>query len=67
MLSQEMARYLLNKELDLNPGMFIIPLSEGLGIQVMGENKDLLFSHPGSNLYLRRNTFLIGIRVIGFA
>ena len=49
-LSQEMTRRLLHKEFDLDPRMFGIPLSEGLGVLVMGEGKDLLFSHPGSNL-----------------
>lgn len=49
-LSQEMTRRLLNKEVDLDPRMFGIQFSEGLGVLVMGDGKDQLFTHPGSNL-----------------
>ena len=58
-ISQEMTRRLFNKELDLDPQMFGIPLSEGLGVLLMGESKDLLFMHPGSNLP-GLNCWLIG-------
>lgn len=49
-LTQEMTGRLLHKELDLDPRMFGIPFSEGLGVLVMGEGKNLSFTHPGSNL-----------------
>jgi len=49
-LSQEMARQLLSKQLDLDPGMFGVAISEGLGVLLMGEGEDMLFLLPGSNL-----------------
>jgi CubicO group peptidase (beta-lactamase class C family) len=58
-LSQKTARQLLNKEFDLDPGMFGLPISEGLGVFIMGEARDLSFMHPGSNLP-GLNCFLIG-------
>jgi CubicO group peptidase (beta-lactamase class C family) len=58
-LSQEMTKQLFNKEFDLDPGMFGIPLSEGLGVFLTGEGRDLLFMHPGSNLP-GLNCWLIG-------
>jgi hypothetical protein len=50
MLTQEMTRRMLHKEFDLDPRMFGIQFSEGLGVLLMGEGKDQLFTHPGSNL-----------------
>jgi len=29
--------------------MFPLPFSEGLGVFLMGEGRDFLFTHPGSN------------------
>ncbi len=58
-LSQEMVKQLLNKELDLDPRMLGISISEGLGVLVMGEGKDLVLTHPGSNLP-GLNCWLIG-------
>jgi len=58
-ISQEMTRQLLNKELDLDPKMFGLPLSEGLGVFLMVEGKDYLFTHPGNNLP-GLNCWLIG-------
>jgi len=58
-ISQEMTRRLFNKEFDLDPRMFGLPLSEGLGVFLMGEGKHLLFMHPGSNLP-GLNCWLIG-------
>lgn len=58
-ISQEMTRRLFHKEIDLDPGMFGVPLSEGLGVLLMGEDKGLLFMHPGSNLP-GLNCWLIG-------
>ena len=36
-----------------------MPISEGLGVLLMGEGKDLVFTHPGSNLP-GLNCWLIG-------
>jgi CubicO group peptidase (beta-lactamase class C family) len=58
-ISQEMTRRLFNKEFDLDPRMFGIPASEGLGVLLIGEGNDLLFAHPGSNLP-GLNCWLIG-------
>ncbi len=58
-LSQDMAKQLFHRECDLDPRMFGLPISEGLGVFVMGEGKDLVFTHPGSNLP-GLNCWLIG-------
>ena len=58
-LSQEMTKQLFSKEVNLDPKMFGMPLSEGLGVFLTGEGKDLLFMHPGSNLP-GLNCWLIG-------
>lgn len=50
LLSQKMTRQLLQKDHDLDPRMFGLPVSGGLGVMLLGEGKDLLFAHPGSNL-----------------
>jgi len=48
-LSPETVRLMFSKELDLDPRMFGFPLGEGLGVFLMGKEKGLAFSHPGSN------------------
>ncbi len=58
-LSQEMAKRLFNNELDLDPRMFGMPIGEGLGVLLMGEGRNLVFTHPGSNLP-GLNCWLIG-------
>jgi CubicO group peptidase (beta-lactamase class C family) len=65
-LSQKMIRQLFNKEFDLDPKMFGLPISEGLGVLVMAEDKNLLFAHPGSNLP-GLNCWLIGWPELGKA
>jgi CubicO group peptidase (beta-lactamase class C family) len=49
LLSRETTRRMFTKVLDLDPAMFGIPLSEGLGVLLYGEGDDLVFAHPGSN------------------
>jgi len=49
LLSKEMARRMFTKVLDLDPEMFGIPLGEGLGVFLNGEEDNLVFAHPGSN------------------
>ncbi|OGU55646.1 MAG: hypothetical protein A2V66_10225 [Ignavibacteria bacterium RBG_13_36_8] len=49
-LSQQMTKQLVARELDLDPNILGTPVSEGLGCFINGEGKDLRFSHPGSNL-----------------
>jgi len=58
-LSQKMTKQLFAKELDLDPRMLGIPLSEGLGVFLINNNNDLIFIHPGSNLP-GLNCWLIG-------
>ena len=58
-LSQGMTRRLLSRECDIDPSVFGLPLSEGLGVLLKGEGKDLVFAHPGSNLP-GLNCWLIG-------
>nr|NQU90520.1 beta-lactamase family protein [Bacteroidota bacterium] len=65
-LSQETVKQLFTREFDLDPNMFGLPLSEGLGVFLMGEGKDFLFMHPGSNLP-GLNCWLIGWPLHGTA
>ena len=58
-LSQEMTELMFEKAFDLDPKMFGLPVSEGLGVFLMGEGDDFLFTHPGGNLP-GLNCWLIG-------
>ena len=49
LLSKEMVRRMFTKAIDLDPGIFGIPLGEGLGVFLYGEGDDLGFLHPGGN------------------
>jgi CubicO group peptidase (beta-lactamase class C family) len=59
LLSKEMAHQMFRKELDLDPRMFGVPLSEGLGVMLYGEGEGLVFAHPGSN-FPGMNCWLFG-------
>jgi len=59
LLSKEMALEMFRKELDLDPKMFGVPIAEGLGVMLYGEDEDLLFVHPGSN-FPGMNCWLLG-------
>lgn len=48
-INKEFARKLLHKELDLDPKMFGLPIVEGLGVMLMYNGNNTLFTHPGSN------------------
>jgi CubicO group peptidase (beta-lactamase class C family) len=48
-ISQEMTKQLFSKECEIDQKKMPLPFSEGLGVFLMGEGRDLLFSHPGSN------------------
>lgn len=48
-LSQEMTIQLFTKQCDIDTEQFPLPFDEGLGVFLMGEGKDLLFTHPGNN------------------
>lgn len=48
-LSREMARRMLSKELDLDPALLGAPVSEGLGVLLQGEGRAMAFLHPGDN------------------
>lgn len=48
-LSQEMARQLLSKECDIDREAIPLPFYEGLGVFLLGEGEDLVFTHPGEN------------------
>ena len=58
-LSKETAHQMFRKELDLDPEMFGVPLSEGLSVLLYGEGEDLAFAHPGSN-FPGMNCWLFG-------
>jgi len=49
LLSKETAHQMFSKELDLDPKLLGVPLSEGLGVLLFGEGEGLVFAHPGSN------------------
>jgi CubicO group peptidase (beta-lactamase class C family) len=48
-LSQEMARNMFHRELDLDPNMFGLPLGDGLGVVLRGKGPNFSFLHPGGN------------------
>jgi CubicO group peptidase (beta-lactamase class C family) len=48
-LSQRTTKQLLTKVSDIDPGNILSLASEGLGVFLMGEGKDLAFIHPGEN------------------
>jgi CubicO group peptidase (beta-lactamase class C family) len=58
-LSQAMTRQLFTKECEIDQKIMPLPFDEGLGVFLMGEGKDLLFTHPGNN-YPGLNCWLIG-------
>jgi CubicO group peptidase (beta-lactamase class C family) len=48
-ISQEMIKRLFTKVCEIDQTKMPLPFSEGLGVLLKGEDKDLLFTHPGSN------------------
>lgn len=58
-LSQKMIKQMFTKECEIDRKKFPLPFDEGLGVLLMGEGKDLLFTHPGNN-YPGLNCWLIG-------
>jgi len=48
-LSQRTAQQLFHKECDIDQKAIPLPFYEGLGVFLMGEGKDLVFTHPGEN------------------
>ncbi len=48
-ISQEMVRRLFTKVCKIDQTWAPLPFSEGLGVFLMGEGEDLLFTHPGTN------------------
>ena len=48
-LSQRTAKQLFNKECDIDQKAIPLPFYEGLGVFLMGEGKDIVFTHPGEN------------------
>jgi len=48
-LSPEMVRRMFHPELDLDPNILGVPLSDGLGVFIYGKDQNFLFLHPGSN------------------
>lgn len=63
-ISKAMARQMFSKELELDPRMFGVPIREGLGVMLYGEDENLIFAHPGSN-YPGMNCWLIGYAETG--
>ncbi len=58
-LSPEMARRMFHPELDLDPNILGVALSDGLGAFIYGKGQNFLFLHPGSN-YPGATCWLIG-------
>lgn len=48
-LSQRTAQQLFNKECEIDQKAIPLPFYEGLGVFLMDEGKDLVFTHPGEN------------------
>jgi len=48
-LSQSTARQLFHKECEIDQKAIPLPFFQGLGVFLMGEGKDLVFTHPGEN------------------
>lgn len=48
-ISQEMTKRLFSKECEIDQEKFPIPFSEGLGVFLMGNDRDFFFTHPGNN------------------
>jgi CubicO group peptidase (beta-lactamase class C family) len=48
-LSQETATQLFTRQCEIDTEQFPLPFEEGLGVFLMGEGKDLMFTHPGNN------------------
>jgi len=48
-LSQDMTKQLFTKECDVDRNSWPLPFTDGLGAFLMGEGKDFLFTHPGTN------------------
>lgn len=59
LLSQEMARQMFRKELDLDPRMYGMPIASGLGVMLYGTEENFIFAHPGSN-FPGMNCWLLG-------
>jgi CubicO group peptidase (beta-lactamase class C family) len=50
LMSQDMARRMFTKVLDLDPAtMGGLPVGQGLGVFLYGEGDNLVFLHPGGN------------------
>ena len=49
LLSRESARMLLTPQVALDPGMFGLAASDGLGAFLYGQGRGLVFLHPGGN------------------
>jgi len=58
-LSQTTMRAMLASECEIDKKIFPLPFHQGLGVFLMGEGKDMLFTHPGNN-YPGLNCWLIG-------
>jgi len=58
-LSKKMIDQIFSKECEVDPNRIPFPFYEGLGVFLMNDGKDLLFTHPGSNLP-GLNCWLIG-------
>jgi CubicO group peptidase (beta-lactamase class C family) len=58
-ISQEMTKQMFGKECEIDREKIPLPFSEGLGVFLMGEGRDLMFTHPGNN-YPGLNCWLIG-------
>ena len=48
-LTQEMTIQLFSRQCEIDQEQFPLPFYEGLGVFLMGDGKDFLFTHPGNN------------------
>jgi CubicO group peptidase (beta-lactamase class C family) len=48
-ISREMTRQMFHKVCEIDQKRFPLPFSQGLGVFVAGEGRELNFTHPGSN------------------
>lgn len=64
-IHQNFVRKMLQTHCDIDPALFGIPIRQGIGVLLFGENDSLVFTHPGSNLP-GANCWLFGFPRKGF-
>jgi len=49
-IHQDFVRKMLQTQCDIDPDLLGLPVKQGIGVLLFGENDSLVFFHPGSNL-----------------